>query len=208
LNMQNPPRRRAERARLQQQTKRKKKLILLIIPAIAVVVIAAIAAAWLLTRSQSTYDPYQFDTDAMAGRIARMTEEEIQAELDRVVEEGMFNISIASTIVFEGPGKPGHARIENIEANRYHMQVDLFLDETGEKIYSSKLIQPGYSIEYIDLTKRLEPGQYAATAIFSAITQEEMQLFGTVGAQVQLYVLSGQSAQATPLPTSTPTPAP
>ena len=157
-------------------------------------------------RDTGEYERYQFDTDAMAGRIQRMTEEEIQAELNRVVEEGMFNISIASSIVFESPTGEGEARIENIQANRYHMQVDIFLDETGERIYSSKLIQPGYSIAHIRLDKELEPGQYAATAMFSAITQDKFELFGQAGAQIDIYILDPRS---TPTPTvepdSTPT---
>ena len=144
---------------------------------------------WFFFLRDTGYDRYEFDTEAMAGRLRTMTEEEIQEELNRVVEEGMFNISIASAIVFESPMAEGEARIENIEANPYHMQVEIFLDETGESIYSSKLIRPGYSIEKIKLTKELEPGEYPVTAIFSAITQEEMQLFGQAGAQIKIYIL-------------------
>lgn len=167
--------------------RRKRRLILLLILLLLLLLAIGGTAAYLLTREKS-YEKYEFDTDAMAGRIQQMTEEEIQAELNRVVEEGMFNISIASAILFNGPNGEGEARIENIEANHYHMQVDIVLDETGETVYSSKLIQPGYSIRNIRLNKKLEPGEYPATAIFSAITQEEKQVFGTVAAQIRLYV--------------------
>lgn len=143
---------------------------------------------WYMGQQKAAFELYQFDTEALEGRIQQMTEEEIQAELNRVVEEGMFNISIASSIVFDGPGGQGQARIENIAANRYHMQVDIFLTNTWEKIYSGKLIRPGYSVEYITLDKQLPPGEYDVTAIFSAITQEEMQLFGQAGAQIKLYI--------------------
>ncbi|MBR6525268.1 MAG: hypothetical protein IKT57_04800 [Clostridia bacterium] len=143
---------------------------------------------WYMGQQKAAFELYQFDTEALEGRIQQMTEEEIQAELNRVVEEGMFNISIASSIVFDGPGGQGQARIENIAANRYHMQVDIFLTDTWEKIYSGKLIRPGYSVEYITLDKQLPPGEYDVTAIFSAITQEEMQLFGQAGAQIKLYI--------------------
>lgn len=179
---------------------------------IGIVLVGVLAAAALLVWNgffrETGYDRYQFDTDAMEGRIQRMSDEEIQQELDRVVEEGMFNISIASSIVFESPDGEGQARIENIEANRYHMQVDIVLDETQEVIYSSKLIRPGYSIEYITLDKQLEPGEYDVTAMFSAITQEEMQLFGQAAAQIRIYVLdeNGNIPRPTPEPTQTPAP--
>lgn len=144
---------------------------------------------WFFLLRDTGYERYEFDTDAIEGRIRTMTDEEIQEELNRVVEEGMFNISIASAIVFESPTAEGEARIENIAANNYHMQVEIVLDESGKTVYSSKLIQPGYSIDTIKLSEKLEPGEYAATAVFSAITRDEMKLFGTAGAQIMIYVL-------------------
>ncbi|MBR6525367.1 MAG: hypothetical protein IKT57_05295 [Clostridia bacterium] len=210
---------------------RKKRRLMIII---AVLVVVVIAAGVLIGMSmwkkqvleQQKFDAYQFDTNAMAGRIKNMTEEEIQAELNRVVEEGMFNISIASAIVLD-PVKTveekldngrtvkknvreGEARIENIQANRYHMQVDIFRDDNGECIYSSKLIRPGYSIEYIQLDeKAIKPGEYDVTAVFSAITQEELQLYGQAAAQIKLYVTDENGriplATATPQPSPTPT---
>ena len=149
---------------------------------------------------------YQFDTEALEGRIQQMTEEEIQAELNRVVEEGMFNISIASAIVFESPTGEGEARIENVAANRYHMQVDIILDETGETVYTSKLIKPGFAVEKITLDKPLEPGEYHATAVFSAITQDELALFGQAAAEIRLCVLDEDGNMPTPTPSPSPAP--
>lgn len=142
----------------------------------------------------------------MAGRISRMSEAEVQEELDRVVDEGMFNISIASAIIVDPQTNEGTANIENIAANRYFMQVDIFRDDTGEKLYSSKLIKPGYSIATIQLEETLEPGEYPATAIFSAITQDEMKLYGTAGAQITIYVPDENGRIPTPEPTVEPTP--
>ncbi|MBE5803141.1 MAG: hypothetical protein E7316_01345 [Clostridiales bacterium] len=193
------------RERRADKRSRKKKTQLILVIALALILIAAIVTGVLLLlndKSDAEYERYQFDTDAIAGRIQRMSEEEIQQELNRVVEEGMFNISIASAIVFTSPEAEGQARIENTEANHYHMQVDIFLDETGELVYASKLLQPGYSIENIRLTSALAPGEYNATAVFSAITQEEMQLFGQAAAQIKLYIMdeNGRIPTPTPLP--------
>lgn len=189
--------------------KRQKTLrTVLIVLLIAALLAGAGVFVWYrFIRDTSKYERYQFDTEAMEGRIARMSEEEIQAELDRVVEEGMFNISIASAIIFDPKTGEGEARIENVAANHYHMQVDIILDETEETVYSSKLIKPGYSIENIKLTKQLRPGIYEATAIFSAITQEEMQLLGTAGAMIRLYI-PDKNGNIPGLVTPEPTPGP
>ena len=191
---------RRQAARRARQRKRTLKIIAVYL--ILLLVLAAAFFVWVFLDTEPEYDRYQFDTAAMEGRIQTMTEEEIQQELNRVVEEGMFNISIASSIVFESPTAQGQARIENVPSNRYHMQVTIALDETGETVYASNLIRPGYSIEYITLNRQLPPGEYNATAVFSAITQQEMQLFGQAAAQIKLYVMdeNGRVPTPTPLP--------
>ncbi len=170
-----------------EEKKSHKRSVILVL--ILLLIVAIAFGVWYLFFRHTGFERYKFDTEAMEGRLQQMTDEEIQQELNRVVEDGMFNISIASSIVFESPESEGEARIENIAANHYHMQVDIFLDETNECVYSSDLIRPGYSIEKIKLEKKLEPGEYAAKAVFSAITQEDMKLFGQAGAEVKLYVL-------------------
>lgn len=187
--------------------------IVLVVGILALVLLAGAAGFFIWYNSTKDddaekFERYQFDTSAIEGRIQIMTEEEIQAELNRIVEDGMFNISIASAIVFESAEGEGEARIENIAANHYHMQVDLILDETQEVLYSSNLIRPGYSIEFITLDRKLEPGVYDATAVFSAITKEELQMFGQAAAKVKLYIPDENGVFLTPEPTAEPTPEP
>ena len=172
--MEKPNSRRRRAAASHKPMKKKSRMALILLCVLLLALLIGLIAMTVIGMNRD-YERYEFDTDAMAGRIQMMTEEEIQAELNRVVEEGMFNISIASAIVFDSPTAKGEARIENIAANNYHMKVEIRLDDTGETVYESRLIQPGYSIEKIALSKRLEPGEYAATATFSAITKEEMQ---------------------------------
>lgn len=167
---------------------RKKKILLGLF--LALIIFAGIAGFAYRSKQQSTYQRYEFDTTAIEGRIQTMSEEEIQAELNRIVEEGMFNISIASAIIYDLETKRAEARIENIAANHYHMQVEIILEETGETIYSSGLIKPGYSIEYIEFNKELAAGEYAARAVFHAITAEDQLLFGTSAAELKIYALN------------------
>jgi len=195
-------------------TKSNKNLKLVLILLLIIVLLAAGVFVWLYIQNNNKqkYERYMFDTEAMEGRINRMTEQEVQDELDRIVEEGMFNISIASAVVFDSNCENGEARIENIAQNLYHMQVDIYItnDENDPNddvcVYSSKLIQPGYSINYIKLNKKLEPGEYPALAVFSAITKEELQLMGTVAAQITLYIPNEQGRIPAPTPTPTPEP--
>ena len=146
----------------------------------------------------------QREAEALKGSLKVMTEEEIQEALNNIVEEGMFRISIASNIIAVEDG-PAEVRIENNLQNRYVMKVDLYLDETGEEIYATDLIDPGYYIQETKFHKHLDPGEYDATAIFTAFYPDTEEIVGTVGAQVKIHVFA---TKPTPTPTATPTPTP
>lgn len=149
----------------------------------------------------------QREADALQGAIRQMTDEEIQQALNNIVEEGMFRISIASDIIAI-EGDKAELRIENNLQNRYVMQVSIYLDDTGEEIYSTDLIDPGYYIQEAELDKHLEPGEYAATAVFTALYPDTEEIVGTVGANVTLHVYPNADAVPTPTPTPEPSPSP
>lgn len=129
-----------------------------------------------------------FDQSAIEGTLPGKTPEEIQAMLNQIVEEGMFNISIAPVIVFENATAEGQARIENVPANHYYMSVKITLDATAETVYESKGIKPGQYIEYITLQKELAPGEHAATALFKAYNADTLEEEGQVAVKITLYV--------------------
>lgn len=142
----------------------------------------------------------QREAEALQGSINVMTEEEIQNALNNIVEEGMFRISIASDIIAIEDGS-AQVRIENNLQNRYIMQVSIYLDETGEEIYSTDLIDPGYYIQETTFDKHLDPGEYAATAVFTALYQDTEEIVGTVGANVTIHVFPSDT-----IPSPTPSP--
>lgn len=159
-----------------------RRIVIAVVAAVALALIGG--AIWLFAGSGSDF----FDENAQSGQAPYKTPEEMQAELDRIVEEGMFNISISSLIEFENGTAPGKAYIENVPGNRYVMQVTLTLDDANEAVYESKGIKPGNYIEDITLSKDLEPGDYAATATFSALDPDSLEEVGKAAAKVTLSV--------------------
>lgn len=156
--------------------------------AASVAVVLALVGGGIWWFGQSQQNDF-FDQNAILGQAPYKTPEEVQAELDRIVEEGMFNISIASVVEFADGTAPGTAYIENVPGNRYVMQVNIALDDTGETVYESKGLKPGSYIEDITLSKDLEPGNYAATATFSALDTDSLEEVGKAAAKVTLSVL-------------------
>jgi hypothetical protein len=150
---------------------------------------AGIPVWFYFMKKDTTYrDKDFFDPAAETGILSNMTEREIQSELDWGVDEGMLDISIASGITFENSKAMGQADIYNSKANSYIIKAVITLDDTGEKVYESKKIKPGAKIQYIKLDKRLGAGEYPATAMFSAYSQDNFQIVGVVGTHIMLYI--------------------
>ena len=155
---------------------------------IAVVLVAAAAAGFFWWRSSHRQDSF-FDVSALTGALPGKSEEEVIAELNRVVDEGMFNIAINSYITFPDAKGEGVANIENVPGNRYNMTVSIVLDDTGETVYQSKGIKPGQYIQKIRLDEELPEGFYYATAVFTAYAQDEAHTrVGQAAAKIQLEV--------------------
>ena len=166
--------------RLKKQRKKergRKKWYLLL----AVLVAAAAAGCLFLYGQLRPKSRYELDRNALEGFLPGKTEAEIQAELNRIIAEGRVNISMNPTPVV----KDGriNVRIENVPANHYLLQADVFLypekgnPDKAERIYSSGVIRQEYYIEEGEIEKEIEPGAYDGIAVFRALdpkTQEEI----------------------------------
>lgn len=172
--------------------KNKRQTVLLVVILVLIIVLLAGVLAWFLTHrggaEEEEFSDDFFDPFAQTGILPDMSEEQIQEELNRVVEEGMLNVSIAGRIIFDDGAGQGKANIVNSEANHYIQKVRLELVDTGEVLYESGGIKPGQYIQFITLDRDLDPGEYSAAAVFTAYTIEERQLVGSTSARVTILV--------------------
>ncbi|MEG0721432.1 MAG: hypothetical protein RR446_06760 [Lachnospiraceae bacterium] len=136
------------------------------------------------TEDRGTYK----DRDARLGILPGMSEEEVQQRLNTVVSEGMMNVSMNPHPVFLDGKSPGTLRIENIEQNHYSYQVSITLDDTGEEIYESGLLDPGYFIDEAKLSTALAKGEYPATARFLAYEGADEKPIGAAVVKISITV--------------------
>ena len=159
--------------------------------AVLVIVIVALAAAlilvWMKLRPQEE-PAYEREAAAKLGQLEGKSEEEIQAELDRVVTEGMFHIAINSDPVFEDGASEGNLEIENVPANLYLMRVEITRQDTGELIYSTKYIEPNNHIQNAKLDVDLEAGDYPADVVFYAYSTQTQEEIGSAGCEITIHV--------------------
>ena len=153
---------------------------------IIVAIIVFLIIVFLAIRSCDRFAVY--DSHAEEGQLRGKTNAEIQAELDRQVDEGMFNISIASSVEFANGTSEGEFRIENVPGNRYHMSVQVVDDATGQTLMETGMIKPNQFIWEHALDVDLDPGTYPCTAIFTAYDQESLAPVGQAAAQISIIV--------------------
>lgn len=162
----------------------KQRNLRILIGVIVVVVIVIIGAIIFANTSNAGF----YDPNAKEGQASYKTLEEIEAERNRQMQEGMLNISIASQIEFENGTSAGTAFIENVPSNRYVLKVTITTDSNGEVVYQSGGIRPDSTIETITLSQNLAAGVYPATATFTAYDPDSLQEVGQAAAKVTLVV--------------------
>ena len=129
------------------------------------------------------------ESGALQGMLPGMSADEIQAELNRRVSEGELAISINSVLEFETGASEGLLRIENSAKNHYTMVVEMYLNDTGERIYQSGGIKPGYFLEKARLDQELPQGDYPVTVHFKAYDEKD-DYMGEANAETIVRILN------------------
>ncbi|MCL2332065.1 MAG: hypothetical protein FWC54_01065 [Actinomycetia bacterium] len=106
--------------------------------------------------------------DVDDGHLKDMTPEEIKAQMQKVADASQFSFKINARPKFENGAAKGNLGIENPRYNVYPMTVEIFLDDTDEKIYDSGGLLPDQHINDAKLLKVLKAGTYKATAVLNA----------------------------------------
>jgi len=175
----------------EQKEKKKNKLVWVIILLLLLLIGVGGGIYYQITK-ESELDRLARDEMALGGLLPGKSDDEITDIISEKVAEGMVDIEILSGPVFEYGGKKGRIGVANSESNRYSFQVTIRLDDTGESIYESGLIDPGFYVEYIELSKTLQPGDYPATATFTTYSLDESEdAISQLNVQITLHVMEG-----------------
>jgi hypothetical protein len=78
--------------------------------------------------------------------------------------------------------------LANSPDNRYDMFMTLYLDETGEELYKSGLIPLGMEIGTFQINRKLDPGTYDATLVYTQVNDDKATIHSTVNVGLTLSV--------------------
>jgi len=124
---------------------------------------------------------------AVEGYLPNMDEDTLRTQLQKQADESLFAFKINTTPIFDAEGE-GNLRIENPHHNIYPFVVEIYLTETGEKIYDSGGILPNHHIDRDTLMRALPLGTYEAIAYIRVFDPDTNEYCGKTAAALTLQV--------------------
>ena len=103
-------------------------------------------------------------------------------------DRNAFFYLLNSEVVFDKPSASGNVMIENTVGNTYNMDVAFTLEETGEEIYHSAVLEPGQYVVSDKLDVRMEKGVYDVLATISVLSPDTGELVETYSENIVLTV--------------------
>lgn len=153
----------------------------------ALLMVSGIALVIIL---RSQYVGPRYDRNAVSGSIGNGMDSLVG--MKELMDKGMITISINATPMYRlsEKGKGINWNIENPASQSTKLiRVEIYRDDTGEKIYETGVIPPGNYVTGTQPDVDLETGEYICTAYFYSYDIETEEYLGQAGAQITLYVL-------------------
>ena len=170
--------------------KKKRKLIafftLIILTGLLIYILVEVT--YPSTNTKIAGDLFPGAGSAVAGHLPKMTDDEIKAQMQREADKSRFSFKMNSRPTFKNGTGKGTLHIENPNHNLYPFVVEIFLTETGEKVYDSGGILPNHHISEAKLTKALSKGEHAATAYITVYDPQTNRYSGKSAVSLTLII--------------------
>ena len=117
-----------------------------------------------------------------------MSDKERKKAQEKEVDESKFTLSIYPEATFEDGKSTGAIYIKNDVKNAYPIAVQIVEDKSGDIIYESGAIEPGFEITEGELNKNLKKGTYKCTAKVSIYDPQTKKYKGQTAAEIEVEV--------------------
>lgn len=123
------------------------------------------------------------------GKDARkMSDDELMKAAQKKVDASRFNLVIKPEIEVDKQTGLSNVAIKNPANNAFPVNVEIRLKDSGELVYTSGAIQPGYEIK-TGRFEKIPEGKQTGAATFTLYDQETKQKKGQVAATVDIAVV-------------------
>lgn len=164
-----------------------KILIIVLLSAILVIGVLIGVVVYLLARP-GVDESKDVIPDNRATIITPENVDEVMAKAEEPVVAGMYFCEMNTEWHFKDSKSPSYnAHVVNAVENTHTVYFDLFLEDSGELVYSSPYMEVGAELDELVLTKQLAAGTYPAIVTYHLV-DEDKETLSTVSVTVTLYV--------------------
>lgn len=157
------------------EKKKKNKVVVLI------VLLLAILCSIIFFRNSDILNG-NLSKDAVIGMLPGTTKEELLAEMQKEVDESLFNFNINSKVTLKD--KSMNIELQNQPSNYYNMKMEVKLVEDDSVIYKSGLLEPNQYIADAKVKKDISLGEHKAIATLTAYNPKTNQVEGVVEVEI------------------------
>jgi hypothetical protein len=148
---------------------RKKIIVIVVVVIVLIAIIATVVFAFLMGKG---------DTN----KKETITPENVEERVDEIFNRDMGSIpqyytaTQNSVWAFPDGNSAGSAYVENVQDNETPVYFDLIVDDTGEVVYSSPILELGARLDSFRLDKYLDKGEYNCTVVYHLVDQDQNTL--------------------------------
>lgn len=129
-----------------------------------------------------------FDYDDSAVAIDEDSLAKALSDMADKVKDGNMSLEMKTT-ASSSDGLNFSCKLANAPENRYDMFMTLYLDETGEELYRSGLIPLGMEINNFQISRKLAPGTYESTLVYTQVNDDKSTVHASVNVGLTLNVV-------------------
>ncbi len=118
----------------------------------------------------------------------KMSEVALKKYAEKQVDKSNVTIQVFPNISINSDGKSGKMYIQNIPTNKTAQVATLKDKKTGEILYTSELLKPGYQVSKILLNKQLSKGQYEGIVTLTFYDLKKEKQVGRANVSVNISV--------------------
>lgn len=152
-----------------------KFLIIGIVGVVAILVGTIVVLAFKMNSMQAKEEPKEKKSVITAENAKEVIEEWV-AEDDKYVPKYFTVVQNTEWTFPDGTSPSTDAKVANDVDNETPVYFDVVIEDTGEKIYSSPVLELGAQLDSFQLDKDLDAGVYACTVIYHLVDEEQNEL--------------------------------
>lgn len=168
----------------EEQAKKKKKIMLLIL--LLLLSIGGGITYKIMSKPKNQVIGGNFLPEGKDAK--QMSKQELEKAAQKAVDESEFTLNILPEASFPDGKSPGGIYIKNELNNAFPISVEVVENKSGDVIYESGAIEPGFEVTEGTLSKDLAKGKYECTAKVSIYDPKTKEFKGQTAAEMEVIV--------------------